>query len=450
MIYASCDLMRIKIWASLDPKFPNVGPYESLDIVKRDTPHTVGEMTHYGPVIALPPFADDESDQSVIVQLNPASLNARPNESVLERPPSSYDKIQLFPIQVDPFGGSDDPPPEKNCVILETVNLRVEEVSHLIAEETFSLWQQDCSLSKDVAEALQNLRFAIVHRYLSPTDGDAKLDNDSADLVNCAVACLALIRPTRKSRAGKVTGTIKADGMLDPQTFEIPQTAEVPEVQKLFTIRMRDIETLRTILPEFLQLYRKDAEGKLIDEYEPLRMAIQLYEEAYTLHYWKARHILWWAAIESLYGSNETAAKARIFAFFGDKSLVDGYRCSIYEAGDIPSCFPRSSSDDHTLGEMVPLIYDVRNASAHGQKVPDSHFSHIAHPLGTVPGVDVLAEAATFVIRKTVIEILRCGCREEFKNRQGREDFWLYKYGLNGKQSTARLKDMKESLKRGS
>lgn len=136
--------------------------------------------------------------------------------------------------------------------------------------------------------------------------------------------------------------------------------------------RNRDIETLRTVLPEFLQLYPKDADGKLKDEHEPLRMAVQLYEQAYAIHYWKARHILWWAAIESLYGNAEDAAMARIFAFFGNKRVVDGYRCSIYEPGDIPSCYPHSSRTDHTLGEMVPHIYAVRNASAHGQKVPDS------------------------------------------------------------------------------
>jgi hypothetical protein len=157
--------------------------------------------------------------------------------------------------------------------------------------------------------------------------------------------------------------------MLDPQSFDVPTPAEVPEVQKLFTIRKRDIETLWVILPQFLQLYQKDGTG-LADEYEPLRMAVQLYGEAYALHCWKARHILWWAAIESLYGNAEVAAMARIFSFFGNKSLVNGFRRSIYEEGDIPTCFPYSSHHDHTLDEMVPLIYAVRNASAHGQKVP--------------------------------------------------------------------------------
>jgi|HubBroStandDraft_2_1064218.scaffolds.fasta_scaffold03399_7 hypothetical protein len=441
--------MRIKIWASLEPQFHNRGPYKALDIIERDALYGVGEATHYGPVISLPPFVEDDADQSVIVQLNPASLNTRPEESVLEKPLSSYDKIALFPIYVDRFWlPGDEPPPSGTCTILEAENLTVEDVSHMIASDTFSLWQQDCMLPKDTIDALQNVVFAIVHRYSATTDRDPPLEKYSAELINSAVACLSLVRPTRKSRAGKIVGSVKADGMLYPQGFEAHEPAEVPEVQKLFTIRNRDIESLRTILPEFLQLYPKDADGTLKDEYEPLRMAVQLYEQAYAIHYWKARHILWWAAIESLYGNAEDAAMARVFAFFGNKCLVDGHRCSIYEPGDVPSCYPHSSRTDHTLGEMVPLIYAVRNASAHGQKIPDSHFSPVSHPFGTVVGLDALAEAATFVIRKTVTEILRRGFRERFKDRDARENFWLYEYGLNGKQSKKRLKEMHDSLER--
>lgn len=96
---------------------------------------------------------------------------------------------------------------------------------------------------------------------------------------------------------------------------------------------------------------------------------------------------------------------------------------------------------------MVPLIYEVRNASSHGQKVPDSHFVPVAHPFGqSVVGIDALAEAATFIIRKTVIDILRRGFRERFTDRQTREEFWLLEYGLNAKQSKKRLREMEDSL----
>jgi len=444
--------MRIKIWASVSPQFPDQGPYKMLDIVEKDAPYCVGETTHYGAVIIIPPpippFAEGV-DQSVIVKLDSASVNIWCEESVFEKPPTSYDKIQFCPISVDTLGYlSDDPPPTGTHTILAAEHLSIENVSHLITPDTFSLWKKDCSISKDTASALENVKYAIVHRYSSPAERDTKLDWHSTELVNLAIACLALIRPTRRSRAMNIPGIIKPDGSFDPHGFTATNDpAEVPEIQKLFTIRKRDIDILSSALPEFIQLYQKDDEGRVKDEYEPLRMAVQLYEQAYALSYWKARHILWWSAIEALYGNNEDAAMARIYALFGNKNLVDGYRCPIYEKGDIPSCYNPSSDSIHTLGKMVPVIYEVRNASAHGQKVPDSHFSPVAHPFGeTVVGIDALAEAATFIIRKTIIEVLQRGWKDEFKDRDARENFWLMKFALPKKQGTRRLKELKEHL----
>lgn len=444
--------MRIKIWASTQEQTPTSGPYKMLDIVQRESAYGVGEMTHYGEVILvpppIPPFTDDV-DQSVIVKADPTRLGIRPDESVFEKPPSSYNKIQFFPILADTLGYlSDEPPLTGTHTILAKENLTIEDVSHLITPNTFSLWKTDCMMSKDTSKSLENMNYAIVHRYSTLTERDGKWDTYSTELVNLAVACLALVRPTRRSRAMNVIGLIKPDGTFDPQTFNtMHEPAEVPEIQKLFTIRKKDIDVLSSVLPDFITLYQKDSQGRLKDDYEPLRMAVQLYEQAYALSYWKARHILWWSAIEALYGNNEDAAMARIYALLGNKNLVDGYRRAIYEPGDIPSCYYPSSDSLHKLGKMVPLIYEVRNASAHGQKVPDSHFSPVAHPFGTnVVGIDALAEAATFIIRKTVVTVLQRGLQDKFRDRDIREEFWLYDYGLDKKQSKKRLKEMEDSL----
>ena len=99
--------------------------------------------------------------------------------------------------------------------------------------------------------------------------------------------------------------------------------------------------------------------------------------------------------------------------------------------------------NDHTLGEVLPLIYEVRNSAAHGQKVADLHFKSVSHPFeGDALLLDVLAEAATFIIRKTVTEILKRDIRDHFKDRDAREAFWLYKYGLNNRQSKKRLYEL--------
>jgi hypothetical protein len=237
-----------------------------------------------------------------------------------------------------------------------------------------------------------------------------------------------------------VPGIVRETGKIDAHGFSaLHDPAEVPEIQKLFTIRSRDIDLLRLILPEFRRLYARDAKGELGD-YEPLRMAIQLYELGYSLTPWKPRHILWWSAIEALYGSNETTAKARIYGFFGNKDLRSGFDCTIYEKGDIPSCYSPDTGSLHTLGTTLPKIYAVRNDSAHGQRVPDIYFSNVPHPFGTAPFLDVLAEAATLIIRKTVVEVLRRGWREKFKDTETRDSFWLLEYGLDKQQSKKRLR----------
>lgn len=442
--------MRIKILASVKEQSPTPGPYKTIDIVEREFPYQIGDLTHHGEVILnVPPaLLDDAVEQGVVVKLDPASVGTWCEESVMEKPPTSYDKIQFSPINVAMGGWTDDPPLTGPYAILPSENLTIENVSHLITEKTFSLWKNECHVSKRTSESLESVRFALVHRQSSPYYGDGGPESRAALLIDYATSCLALIRPTRISRAMHIRGVIKSDGSFDPQAFGAREGhGDVPEIQKLFYVREQDIKLLISLLPEFMQLYQKDENGKMKDDYEPIRMAVQLYGEAYSLSYWKARHILWWSAIEALYGNNEDAAMARIYALFGEKNLVDGYKCPIYEKGDIPSCFSPSSESLHTLGKMVPLIYEVRNASAHGQKVPDSHFVAVPHPLGQgVVGIDALAEAATFIIRKTVIEILKRGWRDEFKNREAREHFWMMKFALPKNQGTKRLRELKQTL----
>ena len=125
--------MRIKIWAAANREFPNSGPYKMIDILEEEAPYGVGTVTHYGAVIEIappiPPF-DEGADQSVIVKINPATLGTPPDNSIFEKPPSSYNKIEFFPILVDMLGHwSDDPPVVGAHTILAAENLTIENVS---------------------------------------------------------------------------------------------------------------------------------------------------------------------------------------------------------------------------------------------------------------------------------------------------------------------------------
>jgi hypothetical protein len=429
--------MKIDIWAKDNPDVPEHGPYRMLDTVERPDLYLIGEITHYGPVLLfLPLFASLSGDvnQSVVVKLDPASISRRPVESVNAPKEGVFSRIRFFPILADPFEHlTRGAPLAESYTILPDKDLTVENISRLITPETFAVWKRDCFLSKAVVNSLENLDYAIVHRYSSEFDRDGVADSLSLELVNLAVACLSLIRPTRRGHAGVIAGLILEGEVFQPQQFSLNFPSEVPPVQRLFAVRPRDVELLRSVLPEFLQLYVKSEIGSIKPEYEPLRMAVQLYEQAYTVHYWKARHILWWAAIEALFGNAEDAVIARVYAIFGDGSLSKGFERSIYERMDVPTSFQITPGNDHKLGEVLPLIYDVRNFSA---KVP--------HPLdGSAPLLDVLAEAATFIIRKTIIGLLNSGERDEFKDRETRDKFWLYRYGLDNRQSTKRLRELK-------
>lgn len=150
--------MKIKIYASVKEEFPAPGPYKTIDIVETKSPYQVGDMTHYGEVILLLPsvlWLNDGVEQGVVVKLDPASLGTWCEESVIEKPPASYDKIQFFPISGTMAGWSEEAPLVGPYQILPSETLTIENVSHLITENTFSLWKNGCHVSKHTAESLE-------------------------------------------------------------------------------------------------------------------------------------------------------------------------------------------------------------------------------------------------------------------------------------------------------
>ena len=108
--------------------------------------------------------------------------------------------------------------------------------------------------------------------------------------------------------------------------------------------------------------------------------------------------------------------------------------------------FPHEREPSHAR-EVVPQIYEVRN-HLHMARKSLTFIRPGAHPLGQgVVGLQVLAEAATFMIRKTVIEILKRGWRDKFKDQDAREHSGVMKYALPKNQGRRRLRELKESLK---
>jgi len=128
------------------------------------------------------------------------------------------------------------------------------------------------------------------------------------------------------------------------------------------------------------------------------------------------------SAIESIFTTNSrnhqgtTVATERINWFLGETK-------PIYAPGDLNE----SEEDPHiTVGDIVNAWYNVRNHLAHGDRIPGSYFMQEArHGLGGgVNAMELLIEAASFIIRSTLLKILRDGLSQHFVDAAAAEAYF--------------------------
>jgi hypothetical protein len=254
---------------------------------------------------------------------------------------------------------------------------------------------------------LKSVRYAIVHRYKTDSPDSSEADERSDNLLHNIAACLRIIRPMRQI-ALLMRGELRDNGALDVKYFDHPiNLLQVPEVQKLFHLRNSDLELLRSVAPYFL--------GGMKGEFRKFRMAVEFHESGHFDHwYWKARYSLWCSATEALFTSlgkehmGSLVATERIKWFLGTDT-------SIYEPGDIPPFFPQAQ---FTVGDVVGDAYKLRNSIAHGGRTPD-YFFEDTRPGGDgrfLKRVDVLLEAVSFVVRKSLLRILQDKLLNHFAN----------------------------------
>ena len=263
----------------------------------------------------------------------------------------------------------------------------------------------------EAIERAETIRHALIHRYTpilhrneetnEIVTEDAQ-DHSSAQLVANLRVLLRLIRPTREE-AGPMHGNLRQDGSLDVVGFDVPSpVVDIPENQKLFAVRNEDIETLRSLAASFLRCMRGD--------YWEVRMAADFYDRGHLNPDAAARYLLWMAAIEGLYTSfNEQGshvAKARIKWFLGA-------RTSIYPRGELHDL---NQDPTITVGDILDDLYLMRNCISHGDRLDERYFAIKRYNLAQgLPLFGVLTEAASFIIRHSLMKILREGLIEEFK-----------------------------------
>ncbi|MBZ5681454.1 MAG: hypothetical protein LAO24_15245 [Acidobacteriia bacterium] len=315
-------------------------------------------------------------------------------------------------------GGADDEQFDTTRLPFEIIQgVRIEEVSSFLKADTFTFVEP--RMGSDAARDLQQVQIALVHRYQSESgiymNQEEEQIRTSAQLVYNLAACLRLIRPMRQS-ALLMQGTVRDDGTFDVLKFDHPlEFHEVPEVQKHFTLRNRDADELKRRAPEFLRAMN--------GPYWKFRMAAQFHELGHFQPWQaKARYILWSCAIESIYTSHHQehmgslVARERIKWFLGAST-------SIYAPGDISTLLPQPAI---SVGEIVNDLYKVRNFIAHGDRIPDSFFSDARrHGFnGRVPTFEVLLEAASFIVRSSLLKILRDQLLDNFADAAPAEAYF--------------------------
>ena len=317
-------------------------------------------------------------------------------------------KFTLYPIYCLALGW-DDEPFDLNRLPFDLIeNVRIEAVAERFREGTFDLWRE--RLGESLVAQLNSVRYALVHRYNPENDSIVSTHNhrvQSEALLRNLAACLRLVRPMRQL-ALLMHGNIRdEDGSFDVSGFDVPppHSLEVPEVQKLFKLRNQDADDLRAYAPEFLRGMRGD--------FWKFQMAVQFHELGHFQPMdWKARYLLWCSAIESIYTSHDWEHQGSLVATSRIKWFLGEYT-SIYPPGDIPN-FP---VDPHfTIGRVIGDLYEMRNYIAHGDKIPDSFFTEILRRGfdREVNKLAVLLEAASFVIRASLLKILRDGLLDHF------------------------------------
>jgi len=317
-----------------------------------------------------------------------------------------------------------------------TDDVRIEHVEPLLKEDTFKF--VTTTMGTDAVENLERVKYALVHRFdpdanyrCGGIEGREKRKADSEMLVRSVAACLRLIRPMRQF-ALSMQGTVRPDGTFDVLGFDSPiDLLETPENQKLFRLRNRDADDLIKHAPLFLEAMNRGI--------WKFKMAAQFHELGHFQDQdWKARYMLWSSAIESIYTSHNpdhkgsNVAKERIKWFLGKST-------SIYPLGDLADSI---IDPKITVGGIVDDLYEVRNYLAHGDRIPNRFFQEWPRTgvNGPLRMIVILFEAQSFIIRHSMLKMLRDGLTAHFAGAAESEAY----FGANG-LTNSQLKKKKKA-----
>jgi hypothetical protein len=261
-------------------------------------------------------------------------------------------------------------------------------------------------------------KFALKHQYEVETPfgvtsiAPEHTETSSDSLMNLVYACLKLIRPTREQ--GGVRAEVGQDGKIAVRSVSFADgRLDLPVGEKLYALRNKDLDLLAAVIQPFV----KTMQG----EYWPFRMAVEYYDRGYAVNDGKARYLYWGSsAVHALYSSQNEKITRRVKAFLGADTLI-------YDPADRPE-FEFLQPSTLTIGDVIEDINEVRNCVAHGRRILNKFFNTKRKGLnGDVTLIQVLEDALGFIIRGTLLRIIKDDLIEHFKTEHDVSVYWKSK-----------------------
>jgi hypothetical protein len=332
-------------------------------------------------------------------------------------------RFSLFPIgrlAQGPHRGIDDYDFDLTALPFEVApNAFVEDVSGIIDHDDLEFYKP--YIGEHQYEALEHIKYAIIHRYPEYTEEDghivvgAEMTTRSRTLVRELAALLRIIRPASQL-ASFCEGHISDGGKLVRFAFDNPLEAlNLPTSHNLFSIRNEDIEALRDLAPVF----RTAMSGN----FWKFRMAVQMYDTGYfqVLH-WKVRFFLWTSALEALFTTQEREHGGSRVAAERIKHLL-GAATSVYPREELHRFNP---DPNVTVADVVEELYCLRNHIAHGDKIPDYYYEPVGRGdlNGSLSRVKVSLEHLSFIVRHSLVKIMRDNLLSHFEDATSSEAYF--------------------------
>jgi hypothetical protein len=125
--------------------------------------------------------------------------------------------------------------------------------------------------------------------------------------------------------------------------------------------------------------------------------------------------------VEALFTSHNREHKGSKVAKARIKSLL-GEGTRIYPREEWRDVIPDCTL---TIGDLTDDLYEMRNYVAHGDKLPDSYFATYRRGInGDVTKCEVLLEAASFIIRNSLLKILNDDLLDHFADAGPAEEYF--------------------------